>query len=140
MFTCQQGRRASFQLCLLPLQSVCDLLVLMDEVRRGIPPGFSVLCNLRDEHNEQSDLRTSGPLRPLEQKWMLLNTQKYLPLYSLFIIVEEAEAVEFVLWRRVVGLTAPAAPFLFGFRSGRWSLIQTQAHTRTRSEAVIQDR
>lgn len=50
--TCEHGRRGAFQLCFLPLQSVCDLLVLMDEVRRGFPLVLSVLCNLRDKHNE----------------------------------------------------------------------------------------
>lgn len=49
-----------------------------------------------------------------------------LPLQPLLVVVEEAEAVELVLWRRVAGMTASAARFVFGFRSRRWSLIPTE--------------
>lgn len=54
--TCQQSRRASLQLRFLPLQSVCDLFVLMDKVRWGIPSRLSVLSNLRDRRNDWRDL------------------------------------------------------------------------------------
>lgn len=58
-------------------------------------------------------------------------THKYLSLHPLPVVVEDAEAVEFVLWRRVVGvgLTAPAARFMSGFRPRRWSLIQRNTQT-----------
>lgn len=78
----------------------------------------------------------SGPLQALE-RWMLwtvlehINTHKYLSLQPLPVIAEEAEAVEFVLWRRVVGMTAPATRFMSGFRPRRRSLIQTHTHTET---------
>lgn len=58
-----------------------------------------------------------------------MNAQKYLSLQPLPVIVEEAEAVEFVLWRGVVGMNAPAAHFMSGFRPRRWSLIHTNTHT-----------
>lgn len=58
-------------------------------------------------------------------------THKYLSLQPLPVVVEEAEAVEFVLWRRVVGLTAPAAWFMSGSRPRRLGLIQTDTNTNT---------
>ena len=112
---------------------MCDLIVLMDEVRRGIPPIPSVLCNLRDRCSDSRHLHILGPLGDVVQrlrpnKHTYINTQKYLSLQSLPVIVEEAEAVEFVLWRSVVGMTAPAARLMSGFRPGGWSLNQNK-HT-----------
>lgn len=53
-----------------------------------------------------------------------MNTQYYLPLQPLLVVVEEAEAVEFVLWRGAAGVTAPAARLVFRFRPRRRRLIR----------------
>lgn len=56
--------------------------------------------------------------------------RKHLSLQSLPVVVEETEAVEFVLWRRAAGLAAPpAACFMSGFGARRRSLIHTTQHT-----------
>lgn len=91
---------------------------------------------LQSERQTQRVTRPSclrGPLQASEN-WVLwtgsdhINTHRYLSLQPLLIIVEEAEAVEFVQWRRVAGLTAPAACFMSGFRPRRWSLTQTNTN------------
>lgn len=70
---------------------------------------------------------TFGPPRALE-KWMSRVvsgcTSTHLPVQPLPVIVEEAEAVEFVLWRRAAGVTAPAAHFMSRVRPGRCGLIR----------------
>lgn len=48
-------------------------------------------------------------------------TDKYLPLQPLLVVVEEAEAVELVLRGGGVGVA-----LMSGFSARRWSLVQTQ--------------
>ena len=64
-------------------------------------------------------------------KYTHTHTHKYLSLQPLPVVVEDAEAVEFVLRRRAagVGLTAPAARFMSRFRARRRSLVQTNTQT-----------
>lgn len=54
----------------------------------------------------------------------------YLSVQTLLVVVEEAEAVEFVLRRRAAGVTAPAAAFVSGLRPRRRRL-RKRNKTRT---------
>lgn len=49
-------------------------------------------------------------------------TNIYLSVQALLVVVEKAEAVEFVLRRGAAGMTAPAARFMSGLRPRRRSL------------------
>lgn len=57
------------------------------------------------------------------------HTNIYLSFQALLVIVEKAEAVEFVLRRRAARMTAPAARLMSGLRPRRWSLKWNNVHT-----------